>query len=40
MFNNNPSDRKIYVPTESKDTYKAADAWKDYADKIEGYNFE
>ena len=31
---------KIYVPMESVDKYKAADGWKDYSDKIVGYNFE
>ena len=25
----------IYVPSESVDAYKAADGWKDYADKIQ-----
>jgi hypothetical protein len=29
----------IYVPTASVDTYKAADGWKDYADKIVGKSF-
>ena len=29
----------IYVPMESVETYKNADGWKDYANKIEGYNF-
>ena len=31
--------RKIYVPMESVDAYKAAEGWKNYADYIEGYNF-
>ena len=39
MFNNNASDRKIYVPTASVDAYKAADGWKNYASSIEPYNF-
>jgi hypothetical protein len=30
---------KIYVPMESVDAYKSAVGWKDYADKIVGYNF-
>lgn len=30
---------KIYVPATVVDTYKAADGWKDYADKIVGYDF-
>ena len=33
------ADLKIYVPTESVDTYKTANVWKDYADKIVGYDF-
>ena len=39
MFDNNPGDRKIYVPAASVEAYKSADGWKDYADYIEGYNF-
>ena len=35
----NPTHRKIYVPTESVDTYKAAEGWKKYADNIIGYEF-
>ena len=31
---------KIYVPTASVEAYKSADYWKEYADYIEGYNFE
>ena len=38
-FDDNASDRKIYVPAESVDAYKEADGWKDYADAIEPYNF-
>ena len=29
----------IYVPSSSVDTYKAANYWKNYADKIVGYDF-
>ena len=39
-FYNCASNLIIYVPTTSVETYKAANGWKDYADKIEGYNFE
>ena len=39
MFDNNPGDRKIYVPAASVEAYKAADGWKDYADYIVGYDF-
>ena len=38
-FDNNASERKIYVPRNSVEAYKSADGWKDYADYIEGYNF-
>ena len=38
-FNDNASDRKIYVPRESVNLYKAADGWKEYADAIEPYDF-
>ncbi len=38
-FWNNATNRKIYVPRESVDAYKAADGWKLYADAIEGYDF-
>ena len=31
---------KIYVPRESVGVYKAANIWKQYADYIEGYDFE
>lgn len=34
MFDNDASDRKIYVPYNSVETYKAADGWSDYADMI------
>ena len=41
MFSNNASDRKIYVPTESVEAYKSADAnWSFFADDIVGYDFE
>ena len=39
MFDNNASGRKIYVPTNSVDAYKAAERWSKYASDIEGYNF-
>ena len=29
----------IYVPMQSRDAYLAADGWKEFADKIVGYNF-
>ena len=34
-FYNNANDRKIYVPTESVNTYKTATYWSDYANDIE-----
>ena len=34
------NDRKIYVPAESAEAYKTANGWSNYADSIEGYNFE
>ena len=40
MFDNNASGRKIYVPTESVEAYKAAEYWSEYADDIVGYDFE
>ena len=39
MFDNNASGRKIYVPTESVDAYKAAEYWSDYKSSIVGYDF-
>ena len=39
MFNNNSWERKIYVPTESVEAYKAAEYWENYADYIVGYDF-
>ena len=39
MFDNNASDRKIYVPRASVDAYKSAKNWSTYADAIVGYDF-
>ena len=39
VFENNASDRKIYVPQESVEAYKNADGWSNYADAIVGYDF-
>lgn len=39
-FDYNAPNRKIYVPAESVEAYKAADGWKEYADDIVGYDFE
>lgn len=36
IFNNIPTDCKIYVPTASVDAYKAATTWSSYASKIVG----
>ena len=38
-FDDNASDRKIYVPMESVNKYKSAKGWNDYADYIVGYDF-
>lgn len=38
-FDTNAPSRKIYVPAESVDAYKAAASWSAYADVIVGYNF-
>ena len=38
-FDFNAEGRKIFVPTESVNTYKSAEYWSDYADCIEGYDF-
>lgn len=38
-FDNCDNNLKIYVPTTSVDTYKSANGWEKYTDKIEGYNF-
>ena len=40
IFDNNASDRKIYVPTASVATYKSATNWDKYADYIFGYDFD
>ena len=40
VFDYNASGRKIYVPAESVEAYKAATNWSEYADYIVGYNFE
>lgn len=40
VFDGNASGRIIYVPEESIEAYKAAQYWSEYADNIEGYNFE
>ena len=39
MFFNNASGRKIYVPHNSVEAYKAAKYWSDYAEDIVGYDF-
>lgn len=39
VFDYNGSGRKIYVPRKSVKAYKKADGWKEYADKIVGYDF-
>ena len=39
VFDSNGSGRKIYVPRESVKAYKKAVGWKEYADKIVGYDF-
>ena len=38
VFDYNAANRKIYVPRESLDTYKAHEAWSRYADSIEALN--
>jgi len=40
VFNSNATNRKIYVPYQSVDTYKTASYWSEYADDIIGYDFE
>ena len=40
VFDNNGSGRKIYVPTESVETYKSATNWSEYASAFVGYDFE
>ena len=39
MFDSNASDRKIYVPTESVNSYRMAAYWGNYATAIVGYDF-
>ena len=39
MFDDNASNRIIYVPTDSVEAYKSAEGWSSYADAIVGYNF-
>jgi len=38
-FDNNASERKIYVPHSSVSVYKSTQYWSDYADSIVGYDF-
>lgn len=38
-FNNNATNRKFYVPSESLARYTAADNWKTFASSIVGYTF-
>ena len=40
VFYYNKFGRKIYVPAESVEAYKAAKNWSNYASSIVGYNFE
>ncbi|MBO7311593.1 MAG: leucine-rich repeat domain-containing protein, partial [Alistipes sp.] len=40
VFDDNASNRKIYVPMESVEAYKSAEGWSEYADDILGYDFE
>ena len=39
VFENIPSDARIYVPRASVEAYKSATNWKDYASQIVGYDF-
>ena len=39
VFDSNADGRKIYVPAESVEAYKAATNWSEYAADIVGYNF-
>lgn len=39
VFFLNASGRKIYVPTEAVDIYKAATYWSEYRSYIVGYDF-
>ena len=38
-FHNNAEGRKIYVPTNSLESYKSTKYWNDYAADIVGYDF-
>ena len=40
VFDTNASGRKLYVPAESVEAYKAATNWSEYAADIVGYDFE
>ncbi len=40
IFNDNASNRKIYVPRNSVYAYKSASGWSGYASSIIGYDFE
>ncbi len=40
VFSVNAEGRRIYVPTESVEAYKDSEYWSEYADSIEGYDFE
>ena len=40
VFYGHKSGRKIYVPAESVEAYKAAEYWSEYAENIVGYDFE
>ena len=39
FYDNSWQGRRIFVPRNSVDAYKAANGWKDYASDIEGYDF-
>ena len=39
MFLDTPETMKIYVPRDAVNAYKRADGWRDYAKRIEGYDF-
>ena len=39
VFENTAANLKIYVPSESLENYKKEYGWREYADKIEGYDF-
>lgn len=40
VFDDNASNRKIYVPHQSVELYQNAEGWKYYADDIVGYDFD